>query len=60
MPTFVFDAMDEVLLKTVLKHLNEVVGFDLLMCVVIVLVTFRSSRFSNRTTNLTQRSSLRS
>jgi hypothetical protein len=31
-PTFVFDAMDEVLLETVLKHLNEVVGFDLLLC----------------------------
>jgi hypothetical protein len=34
MPTFVFDAMNEVLLEPVLQHLNEVVsfGFDLLLC----------------------------
>jgi len=31
-PTFVFDAMDEVLLELMLQHLNEVVCFDLLLC----------------------------
>jgi hypothetical protein len=32
-PTFVFDAMNEVLLEPVLQHLNEVVSFDLcLLC----------------------------
>jgi len=31
-PTFVFDAMNEVLLEPVLQHLNKVVSFDLLLC----------------------------
>jgi hypothetical protein len=58
-PTFVFDAMNKVLLETVLQNLNEMVRIDF-CCVVIVFVTFRSSRLSNETTNPTQHSSLRS